>query len=35
MPGGIWTSQNKALPGVYIRFKTGTAWASLLVSAAL
>lgn len=25
MPGGIWTSQNKALPGVYIRFKTGTA----------
>lgn len=25
MPGGIWTSQNKVLPGVYIRFKTGTA----------
>lgn len=24
MPGGIWTSQNKVLPGVYIRFKTGT-----------
>lgn len=25
MPGGIWTSQNKVLPGVYTRFKTGTA----------
>lgn len=25
MPGGIWTRQNKVLPGVYIRFKTGTA----------
>lgn len=25
MPGGIWTSQNKVLPGVYIRFKTGQA----------
>lgn len=25
MPGGTWTSQNKVLPGVYIRFKTGTA----------
>ena len=25
MPGGILTSQNKVLPGVYIRFKTGTA----------
>ncbi len=24
MPGGTWTSQNKVLPGVYIRFKTGT-----------
>lgn len=25
MPGGIWTSQNKVLPGVYIRFATGQA----------
>lgn len=25
MPGGTWTSQNKVLPGVYIRFKTGQA----------
>ena len=25
MAGGTWTSQNKVLPGVYIRFKTGTA----------
>lgn len=24
MAGGTWTSQNKVLPGVYIRFKTGT-----------
>lgn len=23
MPGGTWTSQNKVLPGVYIRFATG------------
>lgn len=25
MPGGTWNSQNKVLPGVYIRFKTGQA----------
>lgn len=25
MAGGTWTSQNKVLPGVYIRFKTGKA----------
>lgn len=25
MPGGTWTSQNKVLPGVYIRFATGQA----------
>lgn len=25
MAGGTWTSQNKVLPGVYIRFKTGQA----------
>lgn len=25
MPGGTWTSQNKVLPGVYIRFTTGKA----------
>lgn len=25
MPGGTWTSQNKVLPGVYIRFTTGQA----------
>lgn len=25
MAGGTWTSQNKVLPGVYIRFTTGTA----------
>lgn len=25
MSGGTWTSQNKVLPGVYIRFKTGRA----------
>lgn len=24
MAGGTWSSQNKVLPGVYIRFKTGT-----------
>ena len=25
MAGGTWTSQNKALPGVYIRFKSAAA----------
>lgn len=25
MAGGIWTSQNKTLPGVYIKFKSGAA----------
>lgn len=25
MPGGTWTTQNKTLPGVYIRFKNGSA----------